>query len=558
VPPPTFSIVICNYDYGRFVGQAIESCLAQDYPAERFEVIVVDDGSRDDSRAVIERIARRDARVTHVFQANTGQGGAFATGVFRARNEFVCLLDSDDWYLPGKLSAVAGALERLGPLPAELFLCHDYQFHDEARGARLPGSAFAIRGLARFGAFAHASQVGGGFPFAIPCGQVYSRTLIRRVMEGLPIRDWRIAVDAVLGHASLLVAGEMHLLATPLAVYRVHGTNDSAVIGPDGGYRHSRPSRASDTPRKLALLESYLDTAAVDTREYGVRFGHLKRMEDGDASTRLRLREPLVSFAVVDDGDGAALAGTLAAIRASVHPRIEAIVVSRDPHRAEAVVQAAGICAAVHALPDGAESAHALRIAWHAAQGDYLAWLRAGDRPHPLYATRHVEVHRSGGLAAMSVCDMRPAPSSPASAGPPFIQSSRRPEYLPALGNSLEVFAASPTAACVLRRNRLVARLLDALVDRRWQALHAHADWLVQACAHALGGTVAFADVLVESGRPVADDRKLRGAAPAERPRRPERAIARDLVRRIAEAVAADRLYPPGWHERFLAWLGEA
>lgn len=101
------SVVIDNYNYGRFLGQAIDSVLGQDFPRERFEVVVVDDGSTDDSREVA---ARYGDRVRLVAQANQGQAGAFNAGVAAAKGDVVCFLDSDDYWEPGKLAAVAERL----------------------------------------------------------------------------------------------------------------------------------------------------------------------------------------------------------------------------------------------------------------------------------------------------------------------------------------------------------------------------------------------------------------------------------------------------------------
>ena len=69
---PLASIIVNNYNYGRFLPDAIESALAQSYP--RVEVIVVDDGSTDHSRAVI---ARYGARIHAVLKPNGGQASAF-------------------------------------------------------------------------------------------------------------------------------------------------------------------------------------------------------------------------------------------------------------------------------------------------------------------------------------------------------------------------------------------------------------------------------------------------------------------------------------------------
>lgn len=101
---PFFSVVIDNHNYGRFLAQAVESVLGQDFSAREVELIVVDDGSTDDSRQVL---ARYGPRLRAVLQERQGQAEAFNRGFREARGEVVCLLDSDDLWLPGKLSRVA-------------------------------------------------------------------------------------------------------------------------------------------------------------------------------------------------------------------------------------------------------------------------------------------------------------------------------------------------------------------------------------------------------------------------------------------------------------------
>ena len=88
---PLFSIIINNYNYARFLGTAIESCLAQDQAS--VETIVVDDGSTDDARAVIERFGDR---VRPLFKTNGGQASAFNAGFAVSRGKYVLFLDADD------------------------------------------------------------------------------------------------------------------------------------------------------------------------------------------------------------------------------------------------------------------------------------------------------------------------------------------------------------------------------------------------------------------------------------------------------------------------------
>jgi len=82
----------------------LDSALAQDEPDT--EIIVVDDGSRDESRSVLERYRER---VHLIFQDNQGQAGAINAGVRASRGELICFLDADDWWAPEKLTAIAAA-----------------------------------------------------------------------------------------------------------------------------------------------------------------------------------------------------------------------------------------------------------------------------------------------------------------------------------------------------------------------------------------------------------------------------------------------------------------
>jgi glycosyltransferase involved in cell wall biosynthesis len=99
------SVIIPCYDQGRFVGEAIESTLRQSYPAK--EVIVVDDGSRDDTAEVVGRYAE----VTLIRQANGGLAAARNRGVEASRGEYLLFLDADDRFTEGALAVAASSLD---------------------------------------------------------------------------------------------------------------------------------------------------------------------------------------------------------------------------------------------------------------------------------------------------------------------------------------------------------------------------------------------------------------------------------------------------------------
>jgi glycosyltransferase involved in cell wall biosynthesis len=106
--PPKVSVLILNYNYGRFLGDAVESVLAQDFPGET-EILVLDDGSTDDSA---ERIKPYLDRVSWLPKPNGGQVSAFNYGLARASGNWIALLEADDTWEKDKLSKTFARLER--------------------------------------------------------------------------------------------------------------------------------------------------------------------------------------------------------------------------------------------------------------------------------------------------------------------------------------------------------------------------------------------------------------------------------------------------------------
>jgi glycosyltransferase involved in cell wall biosynthesis len=107
--PPLVSVLITTYNYGRFIEESIDSVLSQDFPPEQMEVLVVDDGSTDDTA---ERVRKYDSRVRYFHQPNGGQASAINLGFAKARGEIISLLDGDDFFFPGKLARVAEAFQQ--------------------------------------------------------------------------------------------------------------------------------------------------------------------------------------------------------------------------------------------------------------------------------------------------------------------------------------------------------------------------------------------------------------------------------------------------------------
>jgi hypothetical protein len=109
---PRMSVVVPTYNRARLAAQAIDSVLAQSMA--EFEIVVVDDGSSDDTRQVVA--AYDDPRIRYVYQDNAGLGAARNTGIAHAQAEYIAFLDSDDLFLPEGLARQLATLESAGDI----------------------------------------------------------------------------------------------------------------------------------------------------------------------------------------------------------------------------------------------------------------------------------------------------------------------------------------------------------------------------------------------------------------------------------------------------------
>ena len=100
---PLVSVVIPTYNRAHCLSRAIDSVLAQTH--DNLEIVVVDDGSRDETRDVIQERYGHEKRVKYFYQKNTGVSGARNHGMAESQGDFVALLDSDDVWFPWKLEA---------------------------------------------------------------------------------------------------------------------------------------------------------------------------------------------------------------------------------------------------------------------------------------------------------------------------------------------------------------------------------------------------------------------------------------------------------------------
>lgn len=138
---PLVSVVIPAYNCARFIREALDSALAQDYPG--VEVIVVDDGSTDETGAIL---ASYGARIRLLSQRNRGCAAARNAGVAHARGKYIAFLDGDDAWRPWKIGY---QMQALGETGYKLAYSRFIVWHQEADGFYMPAERmFSAEGLA--------------------------------------------------------------------------------------------------------------------------------------------------------------------------------------------------------------------------------------------------------------------------------------------------------------------------------------------------------------------------------------------------------------------------
>jgi glycosyltransferase involved in cell wall biosynthesis len=206
---PKFSVVIDNHNYGRFLKEALDSVLAQEPYGAAVEIIVVDDGSTDDSREILASYA---PRVKALLQARQGQATAFNNGLAAAGGDIVCLLDSDDVFLAGKLAAVAAAFEDPKVVCVQHFL-HDTDAHLAPLPRRFP--AWPPRCTLD-------DYVAGRTEFTATSGLAFRREALKKCLP-IPKDLFYYLDDFLTAHA--LFFGEIVNIPEVLGLHRMHGAN---------------------------------------------------------------------------------------------------------------------------------------------------------------------------------------------------------------------------------------------------------------------------------------------------------------------------------------------
>ena len=311
---PLISVLIVNYNYARFLPTAIESALGQTY--QRFELVICDDGSSDDSRAVISSYAEREPRIKTIFKANAGVAAALNDSFRASSGEIITMLDADDIFEKTKLERLAEKLVSGGRVGMVL-----------NRLKKVDSQGNEIGSIPQFGSFDRGElrerllNSAAHWSVAPTSGISFRRECAERVFP-IPENQFRTEADGYMCTIAPLFYA-VDVIDEALTIYRVHSSNLTAsssidvrfcerimsagervfsVLQKTAAEHGWRVTQLDDNPTycEMRLIRDYLQGAsfAVNRRNLHALKSAAARVQTADAS-KTKTKAALLGLAVM-------------------------------------------------------------------------------------------------------------------------------------------------------------------------------------------------------------------------------------------------------------------
>jgi glycosyltransferase involved in cell wall biosynthesis len=281
---PKVSALMGAYNYGRYIGESIESAMGQQYPPELLELVIVDDGSTDDTAEVVGRyIERFPGRIKFVRQDNAGATAATNRARAEADGDLIALLDADDVWVPEKTRRQVGLMQsrpELGLVFSQMRLIdgdgkrlQDHYGHREP----LPANQFA-RVLWE--------------NVAVQSSLIIDAELFDRIPHDAPYADWWLCLRGA-------QFKRIEYIPEDLVFYRWHGANITGGVGGAKALREAQkgiafqrwvvrnfePEELMDrlTPSEMEYVWGGLENQAQKGLSgVGSHFGRLTTVDESD------------------------------------------------------------------------------------------------------------------------------------------------------------------------------------------------------------------------------------------------------------------------------------
>ena len=284
------SVLMVARNTGPFIGAAIASARAQRY--RDIEIVVIDDGSSDDTRAIAERHAAADPRVRVLDGPRKGLAAVRNASLAAARGRYAAILDSDDLLHPDHVGNLLAAARRSG---AGIVAANMLEFSEDARGVRrvrrfAAGHMWDWERQVRAHEFASGNAVGSSVVLGY-LKPLFDMAFLRRHGLGYdPLL--RIGEDFDLVFRAMLAGAEMRFLPAPSYCYRRHAGSTSAMtppadlrallasdrlyrVGDDRALLHARMVRRRSLVAALRMTEAAAALKAL-------RLGEVWRLLEGN------------------------------------------------------------------------------------------------------------------------------------------------------------------------------------------------------------------------------------------------------------------------------------
>lgn len=270
------SVIIPVYNIQQHLRECLDSVLGQSYP--HLQVICVDDGSTDESPAILEEYARKDLRVQVIRQQNAGPGAARNTGLEAATGEYVIFLDSDDWFEPDFLAKMVDTAQREG---ADVAICRAVEF-DTNSGRELP-SEWMMKKQYLPGKLAFAPQEMADhlfqFTYGMPWDKFYRRELL--TTSGIRYPALKNSEDLAFVYPTLLAATRIAVVDQVLIHHRI---NRMASVSNSRCGQPEAPYEAFQIVKEYLEQHQLMDTYRRSFLNWAMEFlvWHISNMSQRD------------------------------------------------------------------------------------------------------------------------------------------------------------------------------------------------------------------------------------------------------------------------------------
>lgn len=247
------SIIIPAYNAGKYLERCVGSCEEQSVPQDEFEIIVVNDGSKDNTLEVAESLADKYSNLRIFSKENGGSSSARNMGLDHAKGDYITFVDSDDYLLPGKLAAVLSVAEN-----NKLDLCifnFKVMSHD--------GSSVNTDNPLKKGKIYNCEEASiQGYQVGSACGKLY----LRKMLESNNIRfrtDIIFGEDSYFSFQVLLKSGR--IMNTDVCAY-VYTANPLSVTKDTHRLREKVIRRCEDSLQLIKLVSDQSEETKISSR----------------------------------------------------------------------------------------------------------------------------------------------------------------------------------------------------------------------------------------------------------------------------------------------------